>query len=106
MTKIFCGLPGSFRHVVAHPIDEVEQLPSPEFRIEYFANLELLHPVHLDGQGDLHDASPEHVSHMWLQQADVEDRVDLHRRRQVQAVGGFPNRANDSEGPQAAHIQF
>ena len=82
MTKIFCRFPGSFRYVVAHPIDEVEQLVAPQFRIEYFANLELLQPVHLDGQGNLHDASSEFVFHMWLQQADVEDRMDLHGSQQ------------------------
>ena len=78
MAKIYCGLPGSLGHVVAHPIDEVEQLAAPEFRIQYFANLELLQPVHLDGQGNLHDASAERIFDMWLQQADVEDRMNLH----------------------------
>ena len=106
MSKICCRLPGSFRHVVAHPIDEVEQLAAPEFRIEYLANLELLKSVHLDGQGDVHNTAPERVPHMWLKQADKEHRMDFHGRWQVEAEGGSSDWANDSEGSQAARIQF
>ena len=68
--------------IVADPIHEVEEFAAPKLGVEDLVNLELGKAIHLSGQGRGHDTARERVCHMQLQQADVEDRMDLHGRRQ------------------------
>ena len=43
---------------------------------------------------------------MGLQEADVENRMDLHGRRKIEMECGRTNLANDGEGTKSADIQF
>ena len=66
------------RIIVADPIHEVEELAAPKLGIEDGINLELGKPVHLDGQGHLHDTAPERVGHVRLEQAIMERTMNFH----------------------------
>ena len=79
---------------------------APKHGVEDQVNLELGEPVHLDWQGRGHDASRERVRHMRLEQADMEQRMNFHRRRQQELVGRSPNGPNDWVGPKTTNIQF
>ena len=76
ITDVVGRFPRSFRLVVAHPIHQILKFTKPESGIEVRINLELREPVHLDGQGDLHDSARERVWHMRLEEADM----DVHGR--------------------------
>ena len=62
--KIRCRLPRVLRRSVAQPIHEIVEFAAPKSGIEDRINLELGQTVHLDGQRDLHDSTPECVGHM------------------------------------------
>ena len=81
--QIFSRLP---RVIVAQPIHLVVEFASPKLGIEDRINLELRQIVHLDGHRGRHDAIGERVRHMRLQ-ADMEDRMNVRRRRQLLAIG-------------------
>ena len=76
--KIFCELPSALRLVVANPIHQVIEFAAPKSGIEDRINLKLKKAIHLDRQGDLHDGAREWAGHMRLEEADMEDRMDVH----------------------------
>ena len=76
--KICYRLPRLLRFVVTHPIDKISDLASKDLGAENLSDLELRKTVDVDGRGNVFDAAWERVGHMRLQEADVEDRVDVH----------------------------
>ena len=106
MRNIFSRFRGLVVVLVTDPIDLVEQLAPQNLGVEDLVNLELGKPIHLNGPWRRHDTARDCVRHMRLQQADMEHRMDFHRRRQAKSVGRVPDRANDGEGPETSNIQL
>ena len=78
--KICHRLPRSFRNVISHPIDEILNLAPLDPGVENGPDLELGQAVHVERRRNGFDATRESIGHMWLQEADVEDRMDMHGR--------------------------
>ena len=76
--KIRRWFPSALGLVVTHPIHQIVEFVASKFGVEDRMDLKLKKAVHLDRQGDLHDTTQEGVWHMQLQQADVEDWMDMH----------------------------
>ena len=104
--KICHRLPRSLRNIVSHPIYKILNFAPSDPRVENVADFKLGQTVHLDGRRDLLDTAGERVGHMRLQEADVEDRMDMHGRRKIQAERRCPNLANDNKGTKATNIQL
>ena len=85
--KIRRGFPSAFGLVVTHPIHQIKKFAASKFGVEDRMDLKLRKAIHLDRQGDLHDTTREGVWHMQLQQADMEDRMDMHGGWQHEAIG-------------------
>ena len=100
--KVGNRLPRSFRDVVSYPIDKIVQLAPTDLGVQNLSDLEF----HMEGGRSSHDATREFVGDMWLQHADVEDRMDEHGRREVEMKGRSPDLANDGEGTESTNIQF
>ena len=43
---------------------------------------------------------------MWLQKADVEDRMDMHGRRKIESERRCASLTNDSKGAKSTNIQL
>lgn len=95
-----------FRLVVSHPIDKVVDLAPKDLGVQNLADLELRKAVHLDGRGNLLDSIGKRVRHMRFQEADVEDRMNVHGWRKSQAKRRRANWTNDSKRTKATNIQF
>ena len=87
MGKIRSRLLRFFRRIVAHPIHQIVEIAVPKSGIEDRMNLELKQTVHLDGQRRRHDTARERVRHMRFEEADMEYRMNMHRRWQLKAIG-------------------
>ena len=77
MAKIVGRFPRPLQGVVSHPIDEGPELATPESEIEDIINVQLMSLVHLDRLRDLHDSARERVCHMWLEEANMEDWMNM-----------------------------
>ena len=75
-------LPRAVRNVVAHPVHVVFQLAAPKSGVEDRIDLKLLHTVHLDCWRRGHDSAWERICHVGLQEADMENWMDLNGRWQ------------------------
>ena len=104
--QVLRRLPRTFRFVVADPIHQVKQLATQEFGIEDLRHLTFWCAVHNDWRRRRHDTTGERVGIMWLQKADVENRVDLDGGRQLQAICRGPDLANHREGTETPKDQF
>ena len=78
MSKVVGGFPRSLIHVVTDPVDKIVQLPVPELRIKDRLNLELGNTIHVERRRRIDDAAWKLVWNMGLQEADVENRMDVH----------------------------
>ena len=90
-------LPRSLRNIVPDPIDKVPDLPLEDLGVENFADLELREAIHVEGRGNFLDSAWERVRHMRLQEADVEDRMDVHGGGKIKSERGSANWTNDRE---------
>ena len=99
-------LPKSFRDVVSYPIDKIVQLASTDLGVQNLTDLKFRETVHMEGGRSGHDATKEFVGDMRLQEADVEDRMDKHGRREVEMKSRSSNLTNDGEGSGSTNIQF
>ena len=99
-------LPRSLRNIVPDPIDKVPDLPPQNLGVQNFADLELQEAIHVERRGDFLDSARERVCHMRLQEADVEDRVDVHGRGKIKSERGSANWTNDGKGTQTTNIQL
>ena len=78
MRNVLSRMPRAVRDIVSNPAQKIMQLAAPKSRIEDRIDLELKHTVHVDGRRDLHDSIGGRVRHVWLQEADMENRMDVH----------------------------
>ena len=78
-------LPRSLRYIVPYPIDEILELAAADPGVENLTNLELWQTVHLDEKGNSLNATRKRVGHMRLQEADVEDGMDVHAGGEVES---------------------
>ena len=106
MSKVVGRSPRSLIHVVTDPVDKIVQLPVPEPRIKDRLNLELGNTIHVERKSRSDDAAWKLVWNMGLQEADVENRMDVHRRWKIQMESRRTNLANDGERAKSADIQF
>ena len=104
--NILHKFPGALRCVVSDPVHQILEFQTMESGIEDRFNLELGHPVHMDGERDLHDSAGERVRHVRLQEVDMEHRMDVHVRREVEPAGKRSDRTNDGEWSRATDIQL
>ena len=104
MSKVVGGFPRSLVDVVTDPVDKIVQLPVPELGVEDRLNLKLRDPIDVERWRCSYDAAWELVWNMGLQEADVENRMDLHGRWKIEMESGRTNLANDGEGTKSADI--
>ena len=83
--KICNRLPRSFRYIVPDPIDEILDFAAADLGVENLMIFELRQTVHLDGKGDSLNAAKKRVGHMRLQEADVEDGMDVHAGGEIES---------------------
>ena len=84
MIKVAGRFPRSFIHVVTDPVDKIVQLPVPEPRIKDRLNLELGNTIHVERKSRSDDAAWKLVWNMGLQEADVENWMDVHGGRVIE----------------------
>ena len=96
--KVGSRFPSALKNVVSDPIDKIVDLAPVELGVENFPNLELRRTVHVEGRMNLLDATWKRVGHMRLQKADMEDRMDMHGRGEIESERRGANPANDSKG--------
>ena len=78
--------PRTLRFIVPDPVDEVKEPAPHELGIQDCGHLMLWRAVHNDRRWRRDDTTGERVGMVRLEEADVEDRMDFHKRRQLQAI--------------------
>ena len=96
--QIFHRLPQSLRNIVPDPIDKVPDLPPEDLGVQNFADLEPREAIHVERGGNLFDSARERVRHMRFQEADMEDKMNVHGGRKIKSERGSANWTNDREG--------
>ena len=99
IVQSICRLPRLVRCIVSNLVHQVFQLPPVETRIEDRINFKLFHTVHLDGWRRGHDPTWKFIRHMWLQEADMKNRVNLNSTWQVQTKREVPIFSRIGYGP-------
>ena len=104
--QILHKLARSLRNVVPDPIDKVPDLPPEDLGVQNFADLELREAIHVERGGNLLDSARKRVRHMRFQEADMEDRMDVHGGRKIKSERGSANWTNDRERTKTTNIQL
>ena len=104
--KICSRLPRSVGNIVSDPIYEIQEFAPSDPRVQNGPNLKLWKPVHLDGVRSRLDASRDRIGYVRFEEADVEDRMDVHGCGKIQSKRRSADRTNDSEGTEATNIQL
>ena len=102
--QILHRLPRSLRNIVPDLIDKVPDLPLEDLGVQNFADLELREAIHVQRGGNFLDSARERVRHVRFQEADMEDRMNVHGRRKIKSEGGSANWINDREGTKTTNI--
>ena len=89
--QILHRLPRSLRNVVPDPIDKVPEIPLEDLGVQNFADLELREAIHVERGGGFLDSARERVRHMRLQEADMEDRMNVPGGRKIKSERGSAN---------------
>ena len=99
-------LPRSLQNIVTDPIDKVPDLPLEDLGVQNFADLKLREAIHVERRGNFFDPARERVRHMRFQEADMEDRINVHGGRKIKSERGSANRTNDGKGTRTTNIQL
>ena len=81
--KIGNRLPRLLRNIIANPVDEILDLAPKKSRVQNLTNLKLWKAVHVERRGGNFHSIWKSVGNMLFQKADVEDRMDVHRGREI-----------------------
>ena len=98
--------PRTLRFIVPYPVDEVKELASHNLGIQNCGHLMLWRAVHNDRRWRRHDTTWERIGMVRLEEVDVEDRMDFHRRRQLQTIRRGADLAKHWKRTQTMDIQF
>lgn len=102
--EVVNGLPGG--GVPAQLLDQVLVLSCIGARVQHFFDLPFFVAFNLYRGWRRHDLSVDRVVASWLQERDVEDRVDPHGRRQGQALDMGADNLADRVGTKAFVVMF
>ena len=103
--QILHRLPRLLRNIVPDPIDKVPNLPPEDLGVQDFADLELREAIHVERGGNFLESARERVCHVWFQEADMEDKMNVHGGRKITSERGSTNWTNDREGTKTTNIQ-
>ena len=98
--------PRTLRFIVPDPIDEVKEPAPHELGIQNCGHLMVWRAVHNDRRWRRHDTTREGVGMVRLEEADVEDGMEFHRGRQLQAIRRGADLAQNRKRTQTTDIQF
>ena len=97
-------LPRSLRNIVPDPIDKVPDLLPEDLGVQDFTDLKLREAIHVERGGNFLDSAKELVRHVRFQEADMEDKTNVHGGRKVESERGSANWTNDREGTKTTNI--
>ena len=89
--QILHRLPRSLRNIVPDPINKVPDLPPEDLGVQDFADLKLKEAIHVERGGDFLYSAKERVRHVRFQEADMEDRMNVHGGRKIKSERGSAN---------------